>query len=78
MVDNECVLEVPYNKDAKNKVRNFYKQYYNLMSGFFQKLESQPKIIDSLYSGSKEDIIKHIKDYKAKHFQDDEDIDKSE
>ena len=28
MVDNDCVYEVPFQKDAKNKVRLFYKKYY--------------------------------------------------
>jgi hypothetical protein len=39
MVDEVSVLEVPYDKDAKNKVRSFYRHYYRLIQGFFEELE---------------------------------------
>ena len=35
MVDDDCVFEVVYNKDDKNKVRSFYKKYYHMILGFF-------------------------------------------
>lgn len=43
MVENECVLEVPYDKDAKNKVRNFYRHYYEMMSKFFEWVDNKKK-----------------------------------
>ena len=35
LLDDQVVLEIPYDKDAKNKVRSFYRHYYDLMNGFF-------------------------------------------
>ena len=57
MVDDACVFEVPYNKDDKNKVRSFYKKYYNMILGFFQELEK--KNGDNLFL-TKESIITRI------------------
>jgi hypothetical protein len=39
MVDEVTVFEIWYDKDAKNKVRSFYRQYYRLIGGFFETLE---------------------------------------
>jgi hypothetical protein len=39
MVDKTCVLEVPFDKDAKNKVRSFYRIYFEMMSQFFDLIE---------------------------------------
>jgi len=77
MVDKECVLEVPYHKDAKNKVRIFYKHYYTLMNGFFTYLEKRQGGDAYL---TKEKIVKMICDYRDKHFkiQSLEEIDKEE
>lgn len=59
MVDEICVLEVPYNKDAKNKVRSFYKKYYELIKGFFDEFEKKENSQDMYLS--KEQIINKIK-----------------
>lgn len=64
MVDGACVLEVPYNKDDKNKVRSFYKKYYNMILGFFQELEK--KNGDNLFL-TRESIITRIQQFSAKH-----------
>jgi mRNA-degrading endonuclease RelE of RelBE toxin-antitoxin system len=40
MIGNDCVLEIVYHKDAKNKVRSFYKEYYRLIQAFFEELEN--------------------------------------
>ena len=64
MVDDACVFEVPYNKDDKNKVRSFYKKYYNMILGFFEELEK--KNGDNLFL-TKESIITRIKQYSVKH-----------
>lgn len=64
MVDDICVLEVPYNKDAKNKVRSFYKKYYELIKGFFDDLEKKANSNDMYMS--KEQIIQKIKAFAKK------------
>ena len=43
MVDDDCIFEVPYDKDAKNKVRHFYRIYYHFMKGFFDELDKKDK-----------------------------------
>ena len=75
MVDDDCILEVPYDKDAKNKVRSFYKNYYQLMKGFFDELDKKDKASggesqNSMLFISKEEIIKRIKKYRDKKFKD--------
>ena len=47
MVESECVFEVPYDKDAKNKVRSFYKHYYEMMSQFFEWADKKQNTISS-------------------------------
>ena len=74
MVDDDCILEVPYDKDAKNKVRSFYKIYYQLMKGFFDELDKKDKASggesqNSMLFISKEEIIKRIKKYRDKNFK---------
>ena len=75
MVDDDCILEVPYDKDAKNKVRSFYRNYYQLMKGFFDELDKKDKASggesqNSMLFISKEEIIKRIKKYRDKKFKD--------
>jgi hypothetical protein len=64
MVDNDCVLEVPFLKDAKNKVRIFYKKYYHMMSGFFTHLEKKGHDVFN-----RESIVKKINDYRDNHYK---------
>ena len=64
MVDDVCVLEVPYNKDAKNKVRSFYKKYYELIKGFFDDLEKKGNSNDMYMS--KDQIIQKIKAFQKR------------
>ena len=64
MVDNDCVFEVPFQKDAKNKVRIFYRDYYKLMSGFFAHLEKK-----GLEYLNRETIIKKIHEYRENQFK---------
>lgn len=59
LLDDEVVLEVPYDKEAKNKVRSFYRHYYDLMSGFFNWAEK-----NSIYTESKDEIVKQLRKYK--------------
>ena len=40
MVNDECVLQIKFMKDTKNKVRAFYKQYHDLMNKFFAYIEA--------------------------------------
>ena len=40
MANKECVLEVKFEKDAKNKTHHFYKQYHELMADFFTYYEA--------------------------------------
>lgn len=72
MVDEECVLEVWYDKDAKNKVRSFYRQYYRLIKGFFEDLEKDGNMQSTVFTLSKDDVIKRIRKYKSKKFQPEE------
>jgi len=58
LVDKDCVLQVTYEKEAKNKVRNFYRQYYELMSGFFEWVEKK-----AIYTENKEQIVDLIRQY---------------
>lgn len=64
MVDERVVLEIWYDKDAKNKVRSFYRQFFGLISGFFEELESK-----NIFPGTKDNIIKRLLDYKTKNFK---------
>lgn len=65
MVNDHCVLEVPFDKDAKNKVRSFYKHYFRLISGFFEDLEKTGQHL----AISADSIIKKIEDYRKKKFK---------
>lgn len=71
MVDDDCVLEIWYDKDAKNKVRSFYRQYYRLVNAFFDHLET-PNNQQVLMTLTKEKIIQKMKDFKLKHFKEEE------
>lgn len=65
MVDEVSVLEIWYDKDAKNKVRSFYRQFFRLVQAFFEDLEKG----GNMYITSKEKIIAKMIDYKQKHFK---------
>lgn len=65
MVDSMCVLEVPYDKDAKNKVRNFYRHYYEMMSKFFEWFEKKKQ----MYVVSDRDrLVDLIHEFTANHY----------
>ena len=59
LMDDEVVLEIVYEKEAKNKVRSFYRHYYDLMSGFFNWAEKK-----SVHTESKEEIVLLFRQYK--------------
>lgn len=68
MVGDVCVLEVSFDKDAKNKVRSFYRQYFQLISGFFEELE-RTSSFPSISADAREIIV-----YRIKRFKPDRDV----
>lgn len=62
MIDKTCVLEVPFDKDAKNKVRSFYRIYFEMMSSFFNLIEKQKT--GNFIFDSKIKIIEKINDFR--------------
>ena len=65
MVDDQVVLQIWYDKDAKNKVRSFYRFFFTLMAGFFEDVEKRNSI--GLMATDK--LVKMIETYKSRHFR---------
>jgi len=64
LVEDKPVLEVDYHKDAKNKVRSFYRQYYQLMSCFFEHIKNK-----EIHTCDKEKIVDKIIKYRDGPFK---------